>query len=150
MPLTFFSIISFVAEKKRSDIFSIYIGLPIYLSANVSPNLSAGLTKFLYLFHSCCRFPTNTRYYLDLIFPCPVLPLASLNISQHPQGRSAMVAPCPFPSSLHWSITKRSSPERRSVHPMLHKSGVTSIQSDFRFNCYLYSFFYPTILLESH
>lgn len=93
----FFFIISFMMGKKMSCIFFIYIGLPIYLSANVSPNLLAGLGGSLTSFTNIVGFPqtlkARSRYYLDLISFCLVLSLAFLTISQHPQGCSAVVIP---------------------------------------------------------
>lgn len=84
MPMAFFFIISFVAEKK-SDVFSIYIGLLVYLSANGSPDLSVVLAIPLFSFTHMVGFPqtlkARSRYYLDLAVLCPVLQLASLNIS---------------------------------------------------------------------
>lgn len=66
-------------KKKESDVFSIYIGLPVYLSANRSPNLPGVLAIPLSSFTPVVGFPqtlkARSRYYSDLIALCPVLPL---------------------------------------------------------------------------
>ena len=78
-------------------------GLPVYPSATGSPNFPVVLAIPLFSFIHFLGSPTVaeskltvSRYYLDLVSLCPVLPLASLNISQWDTG----VIPSQLPNSL--------------------------------------------------